>query len=79
MLNQASLKVMNKTILFFRLVEEVVKESCKMRINLDILFTKDDSSGCDTCKFCEGSSKKALYNPNIENVCIECTSIPILA
>ena len=50
-----------------------------MRINFDILFTKDDSSECDTCKFCEGSSKKALYNPNIENVCIECTSIPILA
>ena len=53
-------------------IAEAAKE-CKTRIDFDVAFTTDDGSTCETCKFCDGSSVKSLYDPKAENVCVVCS------
>lgn len=57
---------------FIERVEAVVGDGCKNGIDFVTSFTTE-TEACDKVTFCDGSTSNSIFNPNVENVCIDFT------
>ena len=53
-------------------MEEAVGDGCINTIKFHSSFKTDTGDTCSTCYFCNGSRLSSLFNPIIQNACVEC-------
>jgi len=59
---------------FIEGIEGIAKGGCKNRIDFSsAFFASDSGAACDTCTFCDESTTNSVFNPHIENVCMDCS------
>jgi len=75
----------SKPTTFSEGIEAAVGDGCKNGIDFVTSYTTDSGVACDKVTFCNGSTSNTIFDPNVENVCIdftkadeECTNFQVL-
>ena len=68
----ASTAITTSTGLSAESIKEVVGDGCSNAIKFQSFFTTDSGDTCSTCSFCDGSHLSSLFDPKVENICIDC-------
>ena len=53
-------------------IKKTVGAGCSNTVTFQSFFTKDAGDACSSCFFCNDSHLSSLFDPTVENTCINC-------
>jgi len=53
-------------------IKDVIGDGCVNNIKYNSSFKTDTGDTCSTCTFCDGSDLSSLFDPTVENACVDC-------